>query len=414
MSLQKAKELREKRANLVEQAKAILAKADAESRSMNTEETKQFDAIHADVESMRGTIDRIEKQARFESELTESRGRRADETGTTALSADEAEARSKKHTEAFRAYMIGGRAALTTEQRELMREYRAQSVGTAAEGGYLVPQGFQNELEKALKAFGGMRETARIQPTSTGNDLPWPTVNDTTQVGELVGENTAVSNQDVTFGQVIMKAYKYSSKLVPVSIELLQDSAFSLDGILAPMLGERIARIQNTHFTVGSGASQPRGVVIDAVLGKQGAVGQTTSVIYDDLVDLQHAVDPAYRVNSRWMLADSSLKVIKKLKDSQGHPLWAAGMAVAEPDTILGKPYTINQDVAAMAANAKSILFGNFSKYVIRDVLGVAVRRLDERYAELGQVAFIAFTRADGRMIDAGTHPIAYYENSAT
>ena len=422
MSLTRAKELRQERASLAEKAAGILAKADAEKRKLTQEETVEFDRIHADIADKRGEIDRIEKQIEVENELRESRGVRSQETGDRMLSDDEAEARKKQHAEAFRAYCIGGFSAMTDAQRSILRSYRvldnreqrAQSVGVAAEGGYLVPQGFSGELEKALKAFGGMREAARIRPTATGNDLPWPTVDDTSQVGEIVGENSAVSSQDVTFGQVIMKAYKYSSKMVPVSIELLQDSAFDLNTELAPMLGDRIARINNTHFTTGTGVSQPRGVVTDAVLGVQGPVGQTTTVKYADLVDLKHSVNRAYRPGARWMLADTSLAVVEKLVDNQGRPLWQPGIAAGAPDTILGYPYTINDDVPAMAANAKSILFGAFQKYVIRDVLGVVLRRLEERYAELGQVAFIAFTRADGRMIDAGTHPIKYYQNSAT
>ena len=414
MSLVTAKSLREERARLAEQAKAILTKPDADKRGMTPEETVEFDALHAKMEELRVQFDRIEKQDTVEKELAESRGRHSVETGTKVLSADEAESRDKQHADAFNTYAIRGFEGLSAEQRSILSEYRAQSVGTTTAGGYLVPQGFSGELEAALKAYGGMRDASSIVQTASGNDLPWPTVNETANVGELLAENTGIAAQDATFGQVIFKAYKYSSKLVAVSMELLQDSAFSMDTILAPMLGTRIARITNTHFTTGTGTGQPNGVVTGAVVGKTGLVGQTLSVIFDDLVDLQHSVDPLYRKNATWMMHDTSLQVIKKIKDSQNRPLFVAGISVKEPDTILGQPYVINQDIAVMAANAKSILYGDFSKYQIRDVLGVSVRRLDERYAELGQVGFIAFMRTDGRTLNAGVNPIKWYANSAT
>ena len=145
-----------------------------------------------------------------------------------------------------------------------------------------------------------------------------------------------------------------------------------------------------------------------------GQVGQTTSVIYEDLVDLEHSVDPAYRAEAEFMFHDDTLKVLKKLKDADGRPLWLPGVAVREPDTILGYNYVINQDMPIMAANAKSILFGDFSKYMIRDVMDLMLLRLVERYADFAQVGFIAFSRHDGDLLDAGTNPIKHYANSAT
>jgi HK97 family phage major capsid protein len=306
--------------------------------------------------------------------------------------------------------------ALRKLDDESVREWerRAQSVGTDSEGGYTAPDETMRALEVALLRFGGMREVADIIRTESGQELPWPTLNDTGNTGAILAENTQVSEQAMTFSQLVLDAYKYTSKLVLVSVELLQDSSINIPEIVGTALGERIGRITNTHFTTGTGSSQPNGVVTASTQGKVGTTGQTTSVIYEDLVDLQHSVDPEYRQRARWMFADSTLKVIKKLKDGDDRPLWAAGIAVREPDTILGHPFTVNQAVAAMAANAKSILFGDFSKYKIRDVRNVTLLRLDERYADFHQVAFLAFSRHDGDLLDAGTHPVKHYANSAT
>jgi len=277
-----------------------------------------------------------------------------------------------------------------------------------------VPNEAMQAVEVALLRYGGMRQVSDVIRTDSGAALPWPTANDTGQSGEIIGENSSVNQQDITFGSVTLNAYKYSSKMILVSVELLQDASVNIPEFLGNALGTRIGRITNTHFTTGTGTGQPKGIVTAATLGKTGATGQTTSVIYADLVDLQHSVDPEYRINARWMFADSTLKAIKKMVDGQQRPLWSAGLAVREPDTILGFPYVINQAVAAMAANAKSILFGDLSKYKIRDVRQVTLLRLDERFADVHQVAFLAFSRHDGNLLDAGTNPVKYYANSAT
>ncbi len=180
-----------------------------------------------------------------------------------------------------------------------------------------------------------------------------------------------------------------------------------------------MGRITNTHFTVGTGTGQPNGIVTASTAGKVGLTGQTVSVIFDDLIDMVHSVDPAYRElgNCKWMMNDSSLKLIRKLKDSQGRPVFLPGydgLAGSMPDTLLGYPIVINQDVPVMAANAKSILFGDFSFYNIRDVMDVTLFRFDDSaYAKLGQVGFLMWMRSGGNLIGLGNE-VKYYQNSAT
>jgi HK97 family phage major capsid protein len=392
----------------------------ADNPNATADDNAKFDTLDSKLETINAQIKRLEKIDAEEKTLAATTTPVLPTTGTP--SAEQTKEHEAKVSAAFGAYLRFGVDGLSAEQKQIMRarfqqgDIRAAQTVTTSGGGYLVPQGFSGQLEEALKSFGGMLEAAEIVNTESGNPLPWPTVNDTGNVGELLGINTAAASQDFSFGQVNLNAYKYSSKIVLVPIELLQDSAFDLNAFVARKLAERIGRIWNTHFTVGTGSGQPNGVVTAATSGKVGTTGQTTSVIYDDLVDLFHSVDPAHRASKgcRFMLNDASLKVIKKIKDSQGRPLWQAGLAGGTPDMILDKPYTINQDVATMAANAKSILFGDFSKYKIRRVMDTTVLRLTERYAEFGQVGFIAFSRADGNLIDAGSHPVTYYANSAT
>jgi HK97 family phage major capsid protein len=206
----------------------------------------------------------------------------------------------------------------------------------------------------------------------------------------------------------------YTSKLVLVSYQLLNDSAIDVDGTLRSLLAERIGRIWNTHFTTGTGTSQPTGIVTGATTGVTGTTGQTLTVIYDNLVDLIHSIDPSYRnANCKFMVADATLAAVRKLKDTQGHPLWQPSVQAGTPDTLLSYPVVINQDMPVMAANAKSILFGDIrSAYVARIVNDVQIVRLNERYADFLQVGFFGFARADGTVQNANA--IRVYANSAT
>lgn len=425
------KALREQRKKLAEDANAILAKAVAESRAATPEELLAVDKMHADIDALKATIDRVEKTEAEERAIVPESQRQTppvdDRTG-------EVEARNR----AFRKWATEGASALTSEETRALgglkaanngteitlafrnihdakKELRAQTVTTTG-GGHIIADAFMARLEKSLLHFGGMINEAEVIDTATGSPLDWPTYDDTSQKGAILAINTAAAEQDIVFGQLVLDAFKYSSKQVKVPVELMQDAAFDMNSIVADVLGERLGRILNEHFTTGTGASQPNGVVTASSAGKTGATGQTVSVIYDDLVDLVYSVDKAYRSQgAKFMMADSSVKVIRKLKDGNALPIWNVGSPTAgEPDTLLGYPIVVNNDMAAMAANAKSIVFGALTKYKVRRVKDVTLLRLNERYADAHQVGFLAFARFDGDLLDAGTDPIKHYANSAT
>jgi HK97 family phage major capsid protein len=326
----------------------------------------------------------------------------------------------------FHKYLRRGVNGLQPEEREVLNrhktataEYRAQGEASGPVGGFIAPDDITDQIEIALKTFSAVRRVARVMPTQVGTNLAYPNVDDTSQVGELLGENLATAEQDVTFNApVIFKAYKYSSKLVRVSTELLQDSSVDIGELLTSLFARRIGVLENQHLTVGTGTGQPQGVMTAATLGKTGLAGQTTSVIYDDLVDLLHSVDPLYRgsPNCYWMMADPTLAAVRKLKAATGgEPILTSASQTSENrDFILGFPVVVNPAMPVMAPNAKSILFGDFSRYFVRDVLPFTVLRLSERYADQLQTGFIAFLRSDGKLVDAGTHPIKYYANAAS
>ena len=303
------------------------------------------------------------------------------------------------------------------EVRGLPAELRAQAVGQGTLGGFMVPQGPMQPVLDARKQFGGMRaaRTTKIT-TSHGQEIPFPTNNDTTNKGRRIGENKPAAVVNLTVGQVKVMAYLYTSDYFLVPFDLLQDVEFPLEPYLFGKLGERNERILNEELTIYDGATGagPEGIVVGATVGKQGASGQTTSILDTDLDDLEHSVDPAYRVAAEYMFNDQTFLKIKKLKDGDGRRLWSAGMTVGDPANINGYRYIINQDMPDMAASAKPIVFGDMSAYYIRDVSSVIVMRLTERFAEYGQVAFLLFSRHDGKLLDAGTNPIKAYQNAAS
>jgi len=300
---------------------------------------------------------------------------------------------------------------LAKDYRLIKKEHRDMSL-TVGAGGYTVPEGFVNSLEQALLTFGGVRQVADVMRTDSGNDLPWPTMNDSSNKGAILAEATTFSTSvDPTFASVIFKAFKYSSKPIIVSNELLQDSAFDLSAMIGTWLGTRIGRIQNDHFTTGTGTTLPNGVVVASVEGVEAA--SKTAITDTEVISLEHSVDPAYRPNAMWMFHDTILAAIRVLKDvTSGQYLWQPGMQAGVPDRLLGYRYVINQSMTpTQAQSAKIILFGDFSKYKIRDVAGVRLVRLPELFAQTDQVGFVAFLRSDGQLLDAGTNPIKHLVN---
>lgn len=276
---------------------------------------------------------------------------------------------------------------------------------TAASGGLLVPESFMAQLEINMLAYGGVLQAAEIMRTSTGERIGWPTADDTTNTGSRLGENTAAGTAtDPTFGLVYWDAYDYTSNIVLVPFRLLQDAAFDLPTFLGQALGQRLGRKQATDFTNGTGANAPKGIVTCASVGKTTA--SATAITFGEILDLIHSVDPAYRNGGRFMFHDLILAEIRKLVDSQSRPLWEPSTQVGAPDLIYGYPYTISMEMdSTLTATKKVMLFGQLSKYKVRQVADVRMVRLQERYRDTDQDGFVCFIRADGNCLDAGTKP---------
>ncbi len=430
------KQLQEQRAPIGASIRQMADKINAENRDFTPEERTGWEKANADFNRLSGQIEVARRSeqvgAELESRQTDPPGAE-DRAGGGAKKKRTAGGTDAEVEEtralAFQAWMRRQNGlTLTDDQRRACKragfnpnkrsisfdlprrpgqfDKRALSATTGVAGGYTVPTGFMRNLEAALKAYNGVRQVADVMRTDDGTLMPWPTVNDTTNIGQRIGENTGITSADPKFGFVQFGAYKYTSNLVLIPTELLDDTAFALADEMGPMLGERIGRIQAQEDTTGTGNGMPLGVATAAATGKTAASG--SAIAADEIIDLIHSVDPAYRADPsfRLMFHDLVLAVIRKLKDSQNRYLFEEGQNGA-PDRIKGVQYVINQNMAStIASGAKSMLAGPFRKYKIRDVKTVRVRRLEERYADTDQVGFVAFMRHDAKLLDAGGQPI--------
>lgn len=403
-----AKELREKRANLINQAGELLKRADGESRNLTAEENTQWEKLHAEADQLKVQFERMERQADLEGELRTSAGRISTAQDSSAKPTTE------QYREAFGNWMRFGMNGVSSEHRSMLAanrgnlEERAAMTVPDSAGGYLVADELVKKIETAMLPYSGIRNTrATIIRTNGGNDLIMPTCNDTSNSGAILAEADAAGELDFVFGSKTLHAYTYTSKIIRASIEFLRDTAISgIEEWIAKQLGERIGRATGAHFITGDANSKPEGLAHASTLGVTAA--DDVDISYTELVDLQHSVNPAYRQVGEWLLADAALKGIKKLKDGEGRPLWVPGVAVREPDTILGHRYAVDMNIPAPATKTIPVYFGDFSKFHIRDVAGMTLLRLTERYAEYLQVGFLMFSRHDSMLLDAGTNPIKH------
>jgi len=259
--------------------------------------------------------------------------------------------------------------------------------------------------------FSGVLQVADIMRTTTGEPIDFITADDTANQGQRVGENQAATDAaDPSFGQVRLSAFDYNSGMLYVPRSLLRDSVVNLETTLGQMMGERIGRKQNTDFTTGHGGGlAPRGIVTASFLGVTAA--SATAIAFDELIDLEHSVDPSRRnmPNVGYMFHDTILKSLRKLKDGEGRYLWQSGANAGTPDTINMRPYWVNQAMASvMASGAKTMLFGQFSMFKIRQVGQVTIQRLVERRAEYGQDVFLASTSGDSNLLNPGDNPVRH------
>jgi HK97 family phage major capsid protein len=402
--MSKLTELREARKKAHVELSAVLGLAPS------VENNERARKIIADMDVMKADIDKLE---------------------TRGLSTIGDTIKGEKNVEFQRAFLTYLRQGERTpaETREILRSSEARDgviegnvglhIGTYSDLGFFVPTGFVNAVDVATKWYADLVGKCGSINTGSGEPLPYPTNNDTSNKAVILGEAGSVVEKDVTASHVKFGAYKYSTGLVKISLELAQDSAFDLETFVAEACGTRLGRAWEEHFTVGTGSGQPTGiltavaasgatpVIAQGANENSGLSGDTSlnSIGWSDVVNLEHSVDKSYRRGASYMLHDSTVSRLQRTLDRFGRPLYVPGMN-GEPDRLNNYPIIVNNAMPEIAASNVVMAFGQFEKYKIRRVKDFQVLVLRERYADLGQIAYIGFARADANLVDSGTHPI--------
>lgn len=382
--------LHDQRLRAWEAAKAILDVADAEGRALTADEENGYSAAIADVDA---------HDARLR-DLADAE-RRARELDEAFASIPE---RPTAPTEAAASITDEIRALARGEVREVVvsPERRDLTKATATAGGNVVPTSFYDRLHEHMIEMSGMLQAGpTVLNTAAGETIEYP-VTTAHSTAALTTEGNAISESDPAFAKRSLGAYKYAV-LVQVSRELLDDSGVDLEGYLARQAGRAVGNALGTDLVVGNASSKPSGVLQTSTLGKTGSASVSGAFSSDDLVDLFYSVIAPYRASTScaWLLDDATIAAVRKLKASgTGEYLWQPALVAGQPDSLLGKPVVSDTNVPTVALSAKSVVFGDFSAYVVRFAGGVRFERSDEFAFSSDLVTFRCVVRADGILAD--------------
>lgn len=396
------KELREKQARITAEARERLDLINAETDEARAAELEAaHDKAMAEFDKIEEQIKREQRIADMEARMLQGdpRAPRGDDKQTRGQ--DDGKTAEYRHV--FAKIVCGvSPADLEPEERAVLKtgmaEFRAQTAGTTTAGGYTVPTELMNQIERAMKAWGPMYDTdvCTVITTTGGGSLKLPTVDDTGVSAVAHTEGTGLTDDggsDVTFGQKSLDAYAFDTEFLRWSWELDMDSIFSMEALLGDLLGERLARIANAQLTTGTGSSAPNGIVTASAAGKTAA--SATAITSDEIIDLLHSVDPAYRTSPKagFMFNDATLAAVRKLKDGDGNYLWQMGnVQGGVPGSLLGYRYFVNQAMDSIAASKKVMLFGDLGKYYVRKVGGPVIGVMRERFwPDMGIAGLIRF-----------------------
>ena len=387
----KLKALKEKRATIYTSIDELRQATDG--REMTAEEQQRWDTMLSD-------YDKADKAVEAEERFMDIQRKQAEQevAGRDSLLGQTI---GEEYRRAFGDYLLNGASGISSESRATI-EQRAGIAGLS--GGLIIPKTLASEIEVALKAYGGMFEAATILNTSHGGDLILPTVNDTSAKATIVSEYDQSTKRAPSFGSVVLKAYTYRTPIIPVSQELIQDSAFDLDALLSRLLADSFSRGVNEDLTTGSGTGKPTGIVTAATACTTQAAA--ASIKLDDIIDLIKSVNSAYARNGKFMFNRNTLWELAKIKDQTGRYIWQDSTREGTPATLFGKQYVLNDDMADIGAGNASVLFGDLTKYNIRLVQSFRVIRLNELLAEYLSIGLFGFARVDGNLLDAGTNPV--------
>ena len=386
--MSKVLELREKRAKAWEAAKQFLDAKRTADGFVSAEDAAAYDRMEADVVNLGKEIERLERQAAIDAELARATSKPITNRPNGRIDGETKTGRASD--EYKRAFWNGMRNRISYEVQN------ALSIGTDSEGGYLVPDEYEKKLVESLQDEVFFRSLATVIRTSSG-DRKIPIV---TSKGEAawIDEEGQFPESDESFGQTSIGAYKLAT-MIKVSDELLNDSVFNIEQYISKEFGRRIGAKEEEAFFVGDGQGKPIGLFNTTGGAETGVTAATVSITFDDVMDLYYSLRAPYRNKASWLLNDSTVKAIRKLKDGNGNYIWQPSVREGEPDRILNRPYRTSIYVPELAEGKRVMAFGDYSYYWIADRQGRSFKRLNELYAATGQVGFLACERVDGKLI---------------
>lgn len=386
--MSKILELREKRAQLWDSTKAFLDSKRNENGLLSAEDTSTYEKMEADVVNLGKEIDRLERQAILDLELSKPTSSAIRNNPNNNIGEEKTGRSSNEYKSAF---------WKTMRNKNSYDVQNALQIGTDSEGGYLAPDEFEKTLIQSLEEQNIFRQLASIVTTSSG-DKKIPVVA-TKGTASWVDEEGVIPESDDSFGQVSIGAYKLAT-MIKVSEELLNDSVFNLESYIANEFARRIGAKEEEAFFIGDGIGKPTGI-FNATGGAELGVtaAGVTAITLDEIMDLFYSLKSPYRKNAIFTMNDSTVKAIRKLKDGNGQYIWQPSLTAGTPDTILNRPVRTSAYIPSLGSAAKTIAFGDFSYYWVADRQGRSFQRLNELYAATGQVGFKATQRVDGKLI---------------
>ena len=386
-------ELREKRAKAWEAAKAFLDSHRKENGVLSAEDDAAYTKMEQEITDLGKEIARLERQEALDAELNRPVNKPLTGKPGGRTDADDTEDKTGRASDDYRKNFWNAMHSKVP----MPNVTNALQIGTDSEGGYLVPDEYERTLVEALEEENIFRQMAKVIKTSSG-DRKIPVVA-SKGTASWIDEEGAYPESDDSFGQVSIGAYKLGT-MIKVSEELLNDSVFDLQSYISREFARRIGAKEEEAFFTGDGKGKPLGVLAATGGAETGVTAASaTAVTADELMDLYYSLKSPYRKKAVWVLNDSTIKAIRKLKDNNGQYLWQPSLTAGAPDMILGRPIKTSAYMPAIAAGAKTIAFGDFSYYWIADRQGRSFKRLNELFAATGQVGFLASQRVDGKMI---------------
>ena len=384
-------ELRNKRARVLDAAKAFLDSHRNADGFLSAEDDATYTSMEADITNLGKEISRMERLEQMDNELSKPVSSPITEKPASTAKMDDKTGRaSDAYKKAFWA-QTRARHDLTPEMRNALQ------VGTDSEGGYLVPDEFERTLVQGLNAATVIRANAHVITTSSGlHKIPVVASHGS---AAWIDEEGAYTESDDVFGQVQLDAHKVGT-IIKVSEELLNDAAFDLEGYISSEFARRIGDKEEEAFLNGNGTSKPTGILNATGGGEVGVTAASaTAITADELIDLYFSLKAPYRKNAIWVLNDTTVKLVRKLKDNNGQYLWQPALRDGDVPTILGRPYVTSAYMPEAAAGAKTVIFGDLNYYWIGDRQGITFKRLNELYAGNGQIGFLASKRLDGKTV---------------